>query len=1397
MSRVYPSLMYEPPPRAMSTASSASESPQPVVRRPRRYYYNYFLVICLFLVVCCVTNGVSAQQLVKYDPDYDSSPSSAAKIIDDGGVGASWFGLGSGSVKTTTAKPSFLAGLWGNSDGGSYYDPSAGNHHEKYGYRKKSASSSSSSLKRDKLKLELREQENRMDGFHFDQSFDQEKEAHVNRLGIVLSNKECRLSPSPVLSPEATYFVIECPSYVNKVTAQFLSGTPFKEAMTSNGLMLQKYLTFTLSDQGHITTEYILACVDPKITNTCYPVQIDAKRVSSRIPTANRIIAGRGTSIADFNPKSTEYHLTAFQNEPLDLLLEANSLTYIDEATITPERGFIDQAKHIVWRPRANNPHKTIYLTDREHVGTNNVTIYTDLMPSANPNLYDLRTTTGRLDPPFMPTHYSYYLRVSEHTQNVKLRLTAIDDINTLCTVAGALPATDIASTDTGNAAAAAPPRTPTGALQTLTGSGSTRSLKLGPITDPSTITIECVHPNDPEHSVRYILQVVRQLGGSTLLRNLDVVGATLQQPFVPTTKGLYTVNMRNSDANDLSWISFICLPQNKKAIVDVEGYPVDSITGHSPYFRVGLGEVRKFRINVRTARNDVAEQYTVTVSRPASNVGKMRRLADILGYASTAVSSTRAYHFIHNAKFLQWLSLTNRVNGLPETYDLWTRYFHKFNLQFSLPKLVHFSSSHDRKVPLYAPPSSAIDEDILSSDTYVAPPANYGILISKYQLPMALEWSHTANNWVSTLADSEVVRNILGQLAEQDTAAYSAALFASGGSRGDPISLSSSGLEDVENPEYLECAAGDDCTPMRLMREEAEAAGNRRRRLFVLPREQRAALMDQLEVSYKNSEKVIDFTTSLVTTTVVLGLVGMVYMVVWTIWLHSADDGMSAVRRDYPRILYPARFWLFMLDYALISYTQACAGLFFSPLQDASLTVFGFETTPSRLAGICAVLLVCLPVAYVGVGCALLALNQGTLVYTKTFQRYSDPRISSFKAFWRPLPWVPMIGRLFDIEIQNVLEGQATDGEGNNLPALEDERRTNAPWNEYDNQRVFGAYKTPRAVGGESGNGGVDEPLLGRGSLPAGLKYYKDLDAVKVGPPEYLGMNGNYGVSVRYPDAFISYSKQPIRNAYGELCEVNCEILLKHWAHLAASRQMTIIVPRENLTLVYADALSNLISKAQMGNLSYWAIDRLLLLLMIVLMSLMLNDINGWKSLMLLGTMSGCLCVYYTLSGVIGSSLASWYKQMEADYRLEEKSNKYRNEDEKRFSVWPFKDERARDHYNRLRELKENQKFSHPLYAVYGMIFEWYESVKYHNFWKTRMAHGIYWFVCGPAMSEGVKFSICFLLMVGGRAAGGGGGGNFTSVVAFVMATIGVFFLNWESGKLFYGQLKVFSTLR
>eukprot|EP01054_Gregarina_sp_Poly1_P000252 Gregarina_sp_Poly_1__251@NODE_105_length_14330_cov_232_248545_g92_i0_p1_GENE_NODE_105_length_14330_cov_232_248545_g92_i0NODE_105_length_14330_cov_232_248545_g92_i0_p1_ORF_typecomplete_len3203_score429_54MORN/PF02493_20/2MORN/PF02493_20/0_0082MORN/PF02493_20/1_1MORN/PF02493_20/2_5e03MORN/PF02493_20/7_4e03MORN/PF02493_20/1_3e02MORN/PF02493_20/0_00018MORN/PF02493_20/1_2e04MORN/PF02493_20/0_0014MORN/PF02493_20/0_00049MORN/PF02493_20/1_5e04MORN/PF02493_20/1_4e03MORN/PF02493_20/0_002MORN/PF02493_20/0_ len=1262
---------------------------------------------------------------------------------------------------------------------------------EKFGYRKKSVEPPRKSRlsERERLRLQLQEQESRQDGFHFDQSFNQEKEKFINRLGVVLSNSECKLTPSPVVAPEANHFVIECPASVKKVTANFLSGSPFKEAVSANGWVRQKKLTFTLDPSGTVTSQHIQACVNSKQKNTCYPVQFDAKCITGKLPLASRVIAAvPATPQPTFNSNMRLMHLTAFENEPLEVIMEGVSHNFVDVQPLRPERGFINETGRLIFRPRGDVDERMMYITDREHNLINNLTLEVGTVPSANPLLYDLRSSTGRLDPEFKSSRYSYFLRVFESTTAAKLRFTAIDDKNTHCSW-----------------------HNDDGSLGSATGQGVTKSLSLGPKLDPFTLVLECFNQNNPEFHVRYLVQVVRQRGGDTLLKSLDVVGGSLQQPFKSATKGPYTVNMKNSGSNDLSWVSFIAKPKNKRAQVAVEGFPCDG-DGHSPYFRVPLGDQRLFRIGVRTPENPVAEEYEVIVTRPAlgiENTRNAKRLADILGYLSTAASSTRAYHFIHNAKFLQWLSLSSRVTGTPESYNQWATYFNKWNLQWQIPSLVHF-------VPQTHPKISNWRDSILSAEwpmgnstepsRFVAPPTRYGLLQNKFSVeqngdsailvsddapeaigapllpgavPLALDFNKAKGEWEPTMVDTDAIRAVLDHIKNLDLA---------------QTRLESENREmenDVENESFFQCAEADDCSTLfellgiNLPTPETQSP----RQLLSLDKADRDSLMMHLEHAYSHSQKVLDFATSITTTTLLIAGASFLYLFLWIFHLRKYDDSMTQIRRDCFRWAHPSRFFLFLLDYALISYAQACCGLAFSPLKDVRISILGVETTPQALSVICLVLMVLFPLLFLIVGSMLIASASGQLVFAKAFSRHHDRLVVEGKAFWQPLPWLPIIGRLFDIEISNVIpvsNAAAVDDHTGARLVLADEKRLDAPWTESNALNVHGASQDA-----------AETALLQKANSPSHVKYYSNRDSLRISVPEEEYIAGQYDVkntklAYYYPDAWVGLNKQPLRNWYGEVVEAECKVELRHLASMFhCSERFNMIVSREHLDLTHNDALSNLIAKSQRDCLFYWALDRWMIAGLVIAMAF-LEDASGTKILTIMGGAAALLCLML-LPSVISTSLSMWYVQMEVDSRLYTKLAKYDADDEKKFAVWPWKDPAARNAYLDARDRRENLKTSAPVYAAYRNVIDAVRGFVDHPFWKTRTAMALGVFVSGPAFSELVKFLICLVVLLGSRGVGLLSNG-FTAVCGFWLSALALLCLNWESLVTLYRQLQDFS---
>ncbi|EZG76507.1 putative MORN repeat protein [Gregarina niphandrodes] len=1058
------------------------------------------------------------------------------------------------------------------------------------------------------------------------------------------------------------------------------------------------------------------------------------------------------------------YKVQAYENEPLEITLQSLPKSMMDLGHLEPERGFLNETGQVVFRPRGAHDSKTLYLTDYAHEEERNVTILVDTVPSHNAQLYDMRPSTGYLEPAFSKSHYSYFLRVPEGTTSSKFRLTAVDDVNTRCSY-----------------------NRRDDARGTVVGKGVTSDVSLGSVNDPSVVVIECVHPNKPDSPVRYMLQTVQQRGGSTQLRSLDVNGADLQQTFDPLSRGVYTADLSTSKppagvkTTDPRWVSFKAVPENKKAKVSVEGFPVDE-NWNSPYFRIPIGETRLFHVGIQTPKNPVTETYTVAVSRP-SDLGWGPKLLQLVTGATTMMSSTRAYHFLHNFHVLQWISAVSPVPGVAETWQPTSSVTDKFNWLFGAPKLVSFAT----------PEGGAYDTNreayLVDGMPVVSQETPYGHLVNRWALDaLPAAFAFNRGQWSQTVADGLALQMDLERQSSDDSERHRR--------------RSLTGLSDVDaidNESFFDCRNGDDCgTPIHTLAGQYAAM---RRRLAALDPLQRNELMRKLENSYNDSRAVLVNGRRLGTIFVSLAVIGVLYGSVYVGFKRS--HRLQDLAQIYPRWLQPVRFWIFVLDLCGIAVTQSAFTLMFSPLQSTPIQVLGMQTTPRALGMAGMALFAFVVLGFVAVVAVELGQVRKTLVFANVFSRWHDFAIPTIKAFHSPLSWVPLVGRLTSVEIRDVAPiatfrtdvGKEKNQEGIVNIQLNEEPRQNAAWLEGNAREAFSKF----GYGGMGSGYGSDERQMLVGDKPA-IKYYNRTDDTGV----FLDMiafqddqypNRNAKAMHEFPEAYVSSCKRVVYNHYGNPVECHAQVQLKHLPAIADKFEVSLlsqtVAPREHLDMPSNDTFSNVIAKAQRGNLFWWVFERVGVL-SAVAFAAAVNDPSGRKQLWAFG-IAASLLLLVAIPSVFGTSLSDYWYQMQCDMAAARKACRYEAETQNKFRIWPYRSKAARQHYLQISEQIERDAQKYVGYRVWNTAISVYYDVSENPIWRSRAVAFVRNFATHQAMTETMKICVCFALMLGSASLGIFQDKTSTSW-AVLFCCIALLMVNWESIRMFLGECGVFA---
>lgn len=907
--------------------------------------------------------------------------------------------------------------------------------------------------------------------FNMDNPNDKDMESVIH-IGMKLSAPNCSVTPSPTLVPDASMYVIQCPTNTSELTVEFQEGVSYKQILNPQSRQPIKKLTYQLDAWGAAASRTLMVCSEQKQPNTCNEVQLLAKKRSAEVPSGQRVILFRSTGekIPLFASRSSEYEFTAYENEPIELMIEATDHFFVDQRSLMPERGFINQTLTFSFRPRGHQDRRIIYFTDKDHESLSSLTLVAKTLPSTNPQIASLFPSDGRFDPLFSSDQYAYYLRVPEGTLSGYLRITMKDDKKAHCMYKAA-----------------------DGTIKAVIGTGLTELIDYGSLNDPAVITLDCWHPlNEMEH-VKYLIQVVQEKDGTTLLKGLDLVGDRFQQAFDPLLQGPYVANIDDSKS-EKSWVVVRARPKNKKAKVYVDGFPCDDM-GYSPYFHLDSRESRTFKVAVRTPRNAVAEVYEISVRRIAPKLWKSTQLASALSWMGTIASATRAYHFLVNFRLIQWLSLFSKVPGTPDVWHSYTALFNDLNFQFpTSDNFIRIGMTEDDFSRMFADSAGRSNNmrklaEELSDDIglrYHESENESDLRDGK--VPRVVERS--GDEWISVEADPIV------QLFHESNVLLERQKVLDSAKR---IGIDDERLAmEIGNEDFFNCDESDPDLCHQSSSETVKIPKNRLARRLQDQNGIRSKVTSderiKLEAAYRDVQNLKSYVQALLLTVQLGIVVACVYGLVYLQFVMP--KGPKELDRAYLRWLVPVRFWLFFLDILLVAVAQACCGLAFSPLKSTPIYILNrFKTTAEQLGWGCLTLFVLFPLSFIGLVTALVAVNSNSLVFSKTFQRYHDRTVDNLKAFWSPLGYLPVIGRLFDVEIPAMAPVlRAPQDNAVTSIVFNEERRSDAPWFEADSQRaLFGPVKYKEEDFRESSS------LSNINLSGPDLKYYPNSDKVKI----------------------------------------------------------------------------------------------------------------------------------------------------------------------------------------------------------------------------------------------------------------------------------------------------------
>ncbi|KAH0478408.1 MAG: hypothetical protein KVP17_000427, partial [Porospora cf. gigantea B] len=668
------------------------------------------------------------------------------------------------------------------------------------------------------------------------------------------------------------------------------------------------------------------------------------------------------------------YVVKLFAYEPTTVGIRAKDGFFVDHQKPRSEAGLVEKASSFEFVPRVdagNTDSFKVWVSTHDRNVQKEVEVIVETVKGHDPRLRDISTFPGRLDPLFRPNQYAYVYRIPWFTEAPTVRITTLNERETDCVLTNTQVPAD------------SPDRS-----KTISSPGGSYLI---PMFDyelqAQDLLIACHNRDDPSYSNNYTIHVVRQKGGDTLLTDLDVLGGTFNTPFVPEEKGPYRVDLSVDDNEDLSWVAFHAVAGNPNAIVTVEGRPVDSKTDLSPFFRLGIGEVRRFKVEVKTAKNPIEEEYYIDVHRnplAGESPQKARALGNFIGWGTAFLSADKAFSFLYNTKLLQWVSATGRLNNSPETYDSFASSFHKWNLIFRNPERVRFSGG--------------------CNNTFVSPPEKYAELIQMYDIQ---DEAHANKDFLAALdhLGAAVPPFVISQNGNWVDMSPSEPLVTQS-LRSMLFRQWNDNLVQVARANHaVNLDIAESASPVRALREIAPA--------------DKTKLLRELNVEMKKSEAVLDYINSIFVTSCVLLGAAVMYMFLWLVWLRNKNAGFLTLRRDFPKILHPARFWTFLFDFTFVSFMMATAGIAFYSGKDCSVYVYGINTTPRQVQIFAIAMLIAGPLCYFLAASSIVTVIRKNLVFTKSTQTWQDDLVIESKAMHTYLRWFPVISDLLSIEIR------------------------------------------------------------------------------------------------------------------------------------------------------------------------------------------------------------------------------------------------------------------------------------------------------------------------------------------------------------------------------------------
>lgn len=361
-------------------------------------------------------------------------------------------------------------------------------------------------------------------------------------------------------------------------------------------------------------------------------------------------------------------HVQMYKDEPCLVGVYAKSApdVFVDvQHEIQPEAGGVAREAFATVRPRAQvggHENISIFLSNPDRSVVTPLTVIADVVSSTTGKLASLIPSPGRLEPMFSPDVYTYNLRVPEGSSKVSLTFATVNDRDAACTVDG---------------------------VNFIRAHGKL-SFRVPPHFEHNAIGFQCRGADSSSWSA-YSINLVPQVGGDTMLTDVDVLGAPLTAPFNKKKHGVYTADMVRGAAtdkgNEIAWTQMKIRKPNENAVVTVDGVHIDP-NGKSPFIRVPRGEKRRVKVAISTPENPIAELYTFDLSRKKGRSGLLdtaagtSKVADIVGTASLLASSHNAASLMQAFKAAQLVSVLGHQEGIPEMLDDFAAGLHPFNFQ-------------------------------------------------------------------------------------------------------------------------------------------------------------------------------------------------------------------------------------------------------------------------------------------------------------------------------------------------------------------------------------------------------------------------------------------------------------------------------------------------------------------------------------------------------------------------------------------------------------------------------------------------------------------------------------------------------------------------------------------